>query len=71
MLLEYRDYLNQAADQRLIKLRDGDRLAFDEILQVADLLHLFIFDDAVHFGLSALIPEEKYLIRDGVILQKI
>ena len=71
MVLKECDFLNQAADQRFVKLRDGDRLAFDEILQVQDLLHLFIFDDAVHFVLSALIPEPKDLIRDGVILQKI
>ena len=71
MLLEYRDYLNQAADQRFVKLCDGGRLVLNEILQVPDLLHLFIFDDAVHFVLSALIPEPKDLIRDGVILQKI
>ena len=33
-VLENGDLLNQAADQRLIKLCDGDRLAFDEILQI-------------------------------------
>ena len=71
MVLKDCDFLNQAADQRFVKLRDGDRLAFDEILQSQDLLHLFIFYDAVHFVLSALIPEPKDLIRDGVILQKI
>ena len=40
----------------LIKLCDGSRLAFDEILQITDLLHLFILDYAVHLGLPALIP---------------
>ena len=29
-ILKDRDLFNQAADQRLIKLRDGSRLTFDE-----------------------------------------
>ena len=63
-----KDCYFQAADQRLIKLCDGGRLAFDEILQVPDLLHLFILDDAVHLGLPALIPEPQNLIREGVVV---
>ena len=42
--LEDGDLFNQAADQRLVKLCDGGRLALDEILQASDLLHLFILD---------------------------
>ena len=54
VIVEYCDLCNQAADQRFVKLCDGSRLALDEILQVPDLFHLFILDDAVHLGLSAL-----------------
>ena len=63
-----KDCYFQAADQRLIKLCDGGRLAFDEILQVPDLLHLLVLDDAVYFGLPALIPEPQNLIREGVVV---
>ena len=62
------DLFNQAADQRLIKLRDGGVLAFDEILQVSDLLHLLVLDDAVHLSLPALIPEPENLISDGIVI---
>ena len=41
-ILEDGDLFNQAADQRLIKLCDGEGLALDKILQIPDLLHLFI-----------------------------
>lgn len=68
MSLKDSDLLNQAADQRLIKLRDGGRLAFDEILQFPDLLHLLVLDDAVHLGLPALVPEPENLISDGVVV---
>ena len=68
MILEDGDLFDQAADQRFIKLCDGGGLAFDEILQVPDLLHLFVLDDAVHFGLPALIPEPENLISDGVVV---
>ena len=51
VIFENRDFFNQAADQCLIKLCNGGRLVFDEILQIPDLLHLFILDDAVHLGL--------------------
>lgn len=66
-VLENGDFLNQAADQRLIKLRDGGRLAFDEILQVLDKMHLFIFDHAVDLGLFSHIPETEDFIRDGIV----
>lgn len=33
MIVENGDLCNQAADQRLVKLRDGGRLILDEILQ--------------------------------------
>lgn len=56
VVLENGDLLDQAADQRLIKLVDGAGLLFDEILQFPDLFHLLILDDAVHLGLPALIP---------------
>ena len=68
MIVEYCDLGNQAADQRLIKLRDGGRLAFDEILQFPDLLHLLVLNDAVHLGLPALVPEPENLISDGVVV---
>ena len=68
MIVEYCDLGNQAADQRLVKLCDGGRLALDEILQVTDLLHLFILDDAVHLGLPALILKPENLISDGVVV---
>ena len=68
VIIENGDLGNQAAGQRFVKLRDGGRLALDEILQVPDLLHMFILDDAVHLGLSALIPEPENLISDGVVV---
>ena len=68
MIVEYCDLGNQAADQRLVKLCDGGRLALDEILQVTNLLHLFILDDAVHLGLPALILKPENLISDGVVV---
>ena len=68
MIFVNRDLRDQAADQRLVKLCDGSRLALNEILQATDLLHLFILDDAVHLGLPALIPEPEDLIRDGVVI---
>ena len=63
-----KDCYFQAADQRLIKLCDGGRLAFEIILPVPDLLHLLVLDDAVYFGLPALIPEPQNLIREGVVV---
>lgn len=66
MIIENGNLCNQAADQCLVKLRDSGRLTFDEILQVPDLLHLFIFDDAVHLSLSALIPEPDMKIIDAL-----
>ncbi len=68
MVLKYCDLFNQAADQRLVIFCDGGRLALDEILQVPDLLHLLIFDDAIHLGLPALIPEPENLIRDSIVI---
>lgn len=68
MLLENCDLFNQVADQCLVKLCDGGGLAFDKILQVTDLLHLFILDDAVHLSLPALIPEPENLISDSVVI---
>lgn len=68
MIVENGDLSNQAADQRLIKLCDGGRLALDEILQVPDLLHLLILDDAVHLGLSTLIPKPENFICDGIVV---
>lgn len=68
MILEDGNLLNQAADQRLIKLRDGGRLFLDKILQFTDLLHLLVLDDAVHLGLPALIPEPENLVSDGVVI---
>ncbi len=59
VVLEDGNLLNQAADQRLVKFGDGVGLLFYEILQLTDLLHLFVLDDAVHLGLPALIPEAK------------
>ena len=46
MILKNSNPVNQAADQRFIKLRDGSGLAFDKILQFPDLLHLIVLDDA-------------------------
>ena len=63
-----KDCYFQAADQRLIKLCDGGRLAFEIILPVPNLLHLLVLDDAVYFGLPALIPEPQNLIREGVVV---
>ena len=63
-----KDCYFQAADQRLIKLCDGGKLAFEIILPVPDLLHLLILDDGVHLGLPALIPEPQNLIREGVVV---
>ena len=71
MVLKDCDFLNQAADQRFVKLCDGGRLVLNEILQVPDLLHLFIFDDAVHCGLPELLPEVKRLIRNDIVVRKI
>ncbi len=68
MILENGNLGNQAADQLLVKLRDGSRLALDEILQVTNLLHLFVLDNVVHLGLPALIPEPENLISDGVVV---
>ena len=68
VVLENSDLLNQAADQRLIKFGDGAGLLFDEILQLPDLLHLFIFDDTVHLSLPALIPEAENLICNGIVV---
>lgn len=68
VILKDRNLCDQALDQCLVKLCDGGRLAFDEILQIPDLLHLFIFDDAVHLGLPALITEAENLICDGVVV---
>ena len=51
VILEDRNLRDQALDQRLVKLCDGGRLAFDEILQVLDQAHLLILDHAVHLGL--------------------
>lgn len=68
MIVENGDLGNQAADQRLVEFRDGGGLAFDEILQILDLLHLFILDDAVHLGLMTLITELENLICDGVVV---
>lgn len=68
MILENGNLLNQAADQRLVKLGDCAGLLFDEILQFPDLLHLLVLDDAVHLGLPALIPEPENLICDGIVV---
>lgn len=68
VILENGDLGNQAADKCLVKFCYGGRLALYEILQVPDLLHLLVLDDAVYLGLSALIPEPENLICDGVVV---
>ncbi len=68
MILKDSDLLNQAFDQRLVKLCDCGGLALDEILQVADLLHLLIPDHGIYLGLFAHVAESEYFIRDGIVI---
>ena len=67
VILENRDLRDQALDQYLVKLRDRGGLAFDEILQVLDQVHLLILDHTVDLGLFSHIPESKNLVSDGVV----
>ena len=68
VILENRDLRDQALDQYLVKLRDRGGLAFDEILQVLDQVHLLILDHTVDLGLFSHIPESKNLVSDGVVV---
>lgn len=68
MVLKNCDFFNKPLDQCFIKFCDVGGLTLDKILQVPDLLHLFILDDAVHFGLPTLVPKSEYLICNGVVV---
>lgn len=68
MIVEHGDLGDQTLDRCLVKFCDSDRLAFDEVLQAADELYLFIHDHAVHLGLFAHVPKSENLISDFVVI---
>ncbi len=68
VIFENNDLGDQPFEQCLVKLGDVGGLALDEILQVADLLHLLIPNHGVHLGLFAHVAEPEYFIRDGVVI---